>query len=214
MFQEDLKKNQQDRRFAESEHNGFNVLDFVAFDEALQHLERTTKTHLSQRAQIITRPLLPLIEFSRNDYRRAFQQFSPEFLQNTCFVYLDTTLENCKQRIRERIEKPGAEKNEDDYYVSDYIFETYYSHGENISLVQILERFGINKEKVLIVNNNVQPARVSQEIQIFVYDLIKKYPSGSFSPDSHIKVRNDLSELVGCDWAGISDQSCPLEQDK
>ena len=81
---------------------GFDVLDLTAFDNALKKLEQVINRHLSSAKQIE----IILIEFARNDYQRAFQQFSAEFLQDAYFLYLDADIETCKRRIRERITNP------------------------------------------------------------------------------------------------------------
>src|SRR5207245_1672361 len=102
--------------------DGFNVLDFSAFDDALKLLGNWITWHLTSR-QAQPEEIL-LIEFARNDYQRAFHQFKQELLQDAYFIYLSSDVEVCQQRIRERVAKPKFE--EDDYPVSDLIFELYY----------------------------------------------------------------------------------------
>ena len=73
MFQEDSKG-----QFKPTDFGGFDVLDLTAFDIALKSLEQRVDEYISSAKsdEII------LIEFSRNDYQKAFHQFRDEFLQN------------------------------------------------------------------------------------------------------------------------------------
>ncbi len=156
MFQEDTQG-----QFKPAAYGGFDVLDFAVFDTALRKLEQEVKTHITtaQLEEII------LIEFSRNDYQKAFQQFSQEFLQDAYFLYLNADLEICKRRIRERIAHPATS---DDHFVSEYIFEAYYSGDNGQSIPQILKKdFGIDKKRVKIIDNNCSLEVASKEINSF-----------------------------------------------
>lgn len=139
-----------DRQFKSAELGGFDVLDLTAFDIALRRLEEvvgiTIKTEDLEKAEML------LVEFSRNDYQRAFRQFSRAFFQDAYFLHLDTDVEICKQRIDDRIAHPVYE---DDYPVSEYIFEKYYYNDDGQSLPQTLRReYGIDESRVLVVDNN------------------------------------------------------------
>ena len=136
------------KQFKPTDHGGFDVLDFIVFDIALQRLEREINQHLlsAEQEEIV------LIEFARNDYLRAFQQFSDTFLQDAYFLHLDVETEICKKRIRERIAHPS---NQDDFFVSEYIFSTYYERDNGQDIPRILEEdYGINKQKVEVIENN------------------------------------------------------------
>lgn len=160
MFEKDQQKGE--GRFKPACHGGFDVLKFEAFDEALQELERRAKpqTAVEEPGQKIV-----LIEFARNDYQKAFQQFSCKFLHDAYFLYLDTDIEICKQRIRKRFADP---RTEDDYYVSDYIFQKYYDHVSDKPLANILAEYGIDKQKVNFLNNDEELQVVAPEIAEFV----------------------------------------------
>ncbi len=137
MFREDAQG-----QFEPADFGGFDVLDLTVFDAALKKLEQELKIHILS----VESNELILIEFSRNDYQRAFQQFShPTFLKDAYFLYLDTNIETCKRRIRERITHPTTS---DDHFVSEYIFGAYY-HGDNgRCLSNILEKdYQLDKER-------------------------------------------------------------------
>lgn len=174
MFQEDAKKVGQDRWFVTSEFGGFNLLNFGAFDVALQQLEQQAAEEFVFSEKATTKPLFALIEFARNDYQRAFQQFSREFLQDAYFLYLDASVATCKQRIRERIAKPLPERTEDDFFVSDYMFDAYFDHDDGKSLPAILENdFGISKQRAMVLDNNAELEVVAHDIAAFVQYIIE-----------------------------------------
>ena len=144
MFHDDVEHKQ----FRPAAKGGFDVIDLTAFDTALNLLERSVekyKLHAEPETTI-------LIEFARNNYKKAFKQFSKEFLRDSYFIYLSVDQCNCKKRIHNRIDHPNTK---DDHYVSDYIFDTYYYEDDGLFLSDILEKdYGMEKDRVLIVDNN------------------------------------------------------------
>lgn len=141
--------------FRPTDHGGFDVLDLNTFDIALQVLDTALQIleqeiihhFLSAKQEEIV-----LIEFARNDYQRAFRQFSEIFLQDAYFLHLDVDLEICKKRIRERIAHPSTQ---DDFYVSEYIFNSYYNEDDGRNIPQILANdHGVEIERVKVIDNN------------------------------------------------------------
>lgn len=164
MFCEDIEGKQ----FKPTAHKGFDIVDFTAFDIALQILEFEVQRYISQNQN----KKLLLIEFSRNNYRHAFSQFSPEFLKDAYFLYLDVNIENCKKRIRERITNPSTAN---DYFVSDYIFNAYYNQDDGQDIPDILVRdFKIENSRVKIINNGCSLMEASKEINPFIDHIYLK----------------------------------------
>lgn len=129
-------------------NGGFDVLDMAVFDTALRELEQNFKMHISRMQS----KEMVLIEFSRNDYEKAFQQFSQEFLHDAYFIYLNVDLSNCKKRIRNRITHPATL---DDHCVSEYIFNSYYNEDDGRNIPQILaNNHGVEIDRVKVINNN------------------------------------------------------------
>ncbi len=158
------------KQFKPAEHGGFDILDHIVFDTALQRLELKVNQHLSSAKQ----QEIVLIEFARNNYLRAFQQFSDTFLQDAYYLYLDADIKTCKQRIRKRIETPIYD---DDYNVSEFIFETYYNEDDGKDLSHILERdYKIDKHRVLVIDNNCSLEASCKRINPFI-DFIIGSPS-------------------------------------
>jgi adenylate kinase family enzyme len=156
------------KQFKPTEYGGFDVLDLTAFDIALQRLEQEINKHISSSPMPEE---LILIEFSRNEYQRAFLQFSPAFLQDAYFLYLDVDIETCKGRIRERVAHPSTE---DDFFVSEYIFRAYYNKDNGQSISSILERsFGIDKQRVAVIENNRSLQVSTSKIEQFVETIFE-----------------------------------------
>jgi len=153
------------KQFKPADYGGFDVLDLSVFDIALQRLEQEVKKHiLSAKSDELI-----LIEFARNDYQKAFQQFSQDFLKDAYFLYLDTDIEKCKKRIRRRIAHPSTE---DDFFVSDYIFSAYYNQDNGRDLPHFLERdYGIGRQRVVFIDNNGSLQGATAQINLFV-DII------------------------------------------
>lgn len=159
MFKTDQQR--RDGRFKPAHHGGFDVLDFEVVDEALRELERRAglQTGAGQELQLLS------IEFARNDYQQAFQQFSHEFLQDAYFLYLEAEREICRQRIQSRVVNP---RTEDDYYVSDYIFKVYYNRDDGQRLVDTLTSYGIDEQRIKILENNGELSTVAAYIDEFI----------------------------------------------
>jgi adenylate kinase family enzyme len=150
------------KQFQPTDHGGFDVLDLIVFDIALQVLEQAINQHLLSPKQ----EEIVLIEFSRNDYLRAFQQFSDTFLWDAHFLYLDVDTEICKRRIQERTAHPSTK---DDFFVSEYIFNTYYNKDDGQEIPQILEiNYGIDKLKVKAIDNISSLDDIVEEINEFI----------------------------------------------
>ena len=159
MFHQDLEG----RRFKLAHPSGFDVLDLKVFDEALQTLEREVNAYID--SPISEGEKLVLIEFSRNDYYHAFRQFNESFLKGAYFLYLDTELEKCKQRIYNRSFNPINPK--DDYPVSEYIFEKYYHADDWTSIIGILAKdFGVDIKRVWTFCNNNSFEMACMEISL------------------------------------------------
>lgn len=158
------------KQFKPVDLGGFDVLDHTVFDTALKVLEQEVNQYfISAKSDEII-----LIEFARNDYEKAFHLFSQAFLEDAYFLYLDTEIDMCRQRILNRIANPRCD---DDYYVSEYIFDAYYYGDNGQCLSYILERdYTIDKQWVLIIDNNCSLEGASKSINSFI-DLIVDSPS-------------------------------------
>jgi len=121
-------------------YDGFDVLDFSLFDTALSVIDTALK-EMEKRAKEAIRASdkvdLILIEFARNDYRRAFAQFNDDFVRDAYFLYLKAKIPICKLRVRARVADPHTE---DDHYVSEEIFKSYYHKNNAHQLYSSLKK--------------------------------------------------------------------------
>src|SRR5437764_1080820 len=73
------------KEFLPVAHGGFDVIDFSVLDTALEKLEKVVE---EQKSQSSSEDDLIIIEFARNDYRKAFKRFNPQFLQDAFFLFV------------------------------------------------------------------------------------------------------------------------------
>src|SRR5947209_6447419 len=102
-------------------NNAFNVVDHEAFNSALKRLKdeiREAIKEVSNSNQLIA------VEFSRNDYHFALEEFFVELLSEANFIFIKAPISECKFRIENRVKKRN--RTQDDHYVSEFIFEKYY----------------------------------------------------------------------------------------
>ena len=152
-----------ENQFQQADSGGFDVLRLEVFDMALVRLEQWVNLALKEAS---ASEEMTLIEFSRNDYQRAFRQFDLSFFQNAYFIYLNSYVETCKRRIRQRAAHPTYE---DDYPVSEYIFKSYYYGDDGLFLPQMLKTdYGIDEGRVLTVNNCYRFGHVIKSTNKFI----------------------------------------------
>jgi thymidylate kinase len=167
ILQEMFCNDTEGKQFKPSCHGAFDVIDLTVFDTGLKRLEQQVNSNLSSSVpeEII------LIEFARSDYQKAFGLFSYEFLQDAYFLYLDTEIDACKVRIHDRITNPTCD---DDYNVSEYIFSAYYYKNNGQYLPEILERdYGVDKQRIVVIENNRTLQEVSPEINSVIDFIIE-----------------------------------------
>lgn len=140
----------QKQQFRPTEYGGFDVLDLTAFDTALQEVERRVtdieKAYSSDENGAV------FIEFARNNYCQALRQFTAPFLKDAFFIFVKATIPACKHRIQERVARRQNEADHDNHFVSDYIFNAYYSHD-------------IGGYSIIELNNAVDPLGASYALQ-------------------------------------------------
>lgn len=177
MFQDDQEAENKVRRFRStrenSEYDGFDVLDFDVLDEALQKLHR----NIIRRKKLVDEEIeLVIIEFSRTDYCKALSFFPSLRLNDSHFLFINSSIPTCKVRIKARADHP---RTLDDCYVSDYTFDKYYNRDQQQYLTEVAEQlkrqFGVPKEHVRVIHNKLEMSKQQfhQVIELFADDLLK-----------------------------------------
>ena len=139
------------KQFSKAEYNGFDVHEHFVFDEALREIEKKV---LQRNKVACDKDELIIIEFARNDYSNALGLFSPAFLQDAFFLFLDTDIPTCRIRIKNRSEHP---ETSDDHYVSEYIFKSYYQNDDRQYQASVTSKLNgyrdINEDRVMVIDN-------------------------------------------------------------
>ena len=153
------------RRFYPLEQGGFYIMDRIVCDEVLRELDETVaQLSLSNPEGII------VIEFARNNYLHAFNQFQNGLPRDAYILFLLASLPVCKERIENRSVHP---KTEDDYFVSDYTFEFYYGKDTEEYLAEecscLSTSFGVALSQLKII----QTDKHWQDVEMKVDEWIK-----------------------------------------
>ena len=150
MFLEDKSR----KHFYPIEHDGFYVKNPLMYDDVLKQLELKIKNLAYAENTLI------IIEFARSDYMHALATFSPAFLRDAYFLFLDVDIETGMKRVRDRVKHP---RSWDDHFVSKYTFE-FYRQKDNAKYLSgvvqhITKRYGIRPQRIKILSNNKSPKK-------------------------------------------------------
>jgi adenylate kinase family enzyme len=166
MFLEDTEH----KRFRPTENNGFDAIDVSVLDVALHEVERQTLTR-QHTTHCVT------IEFARNNYHNALEQFSAEFVRNTYFLFLDVDLETCLQRVHKRVEHPTSTDDHPSY--SDELFRCYYHSDNRLYIENYLQPdFQITKN-IEVISNTGSLEIYRQQVKQFAQLILRQECSPS-----------------------------------
>ncbi len=158
-------------RFRPTEHNGFDAIDLTVMDIALHEVEAKVYTCLPS-VNLVT------IEFARNDYREALQQFAPSFLKDAYFLFLDADIETCLQRVHERVMHSNSLDDHPSF--SDAIFRCYYQKENGAYMAACLQKeFGLQKQ-VKVINNTGSLDDFTHNIEQFADEIFRQEICHSF----------------------------------
>jgi thymidylate kinase len=167
----------QGARFRATEHNGFDAIDLTVMDIALQEVEAQVDVCLSA-VDMVT------IEFARNDYREALQQFTSSFLKDAYFLFLDADIETCLRRVHERVTR--SHSIDDHPSFSDAIFRSYYQKENGTYMASCLQREFAIQHQVKVINNTGSLDDFMQCIEQFADEIFRKETYASFLADTAV----------------------------
>jgi adenylate kinase family enzyme len=127
------------RRHRPAPGGGVKVTDDTVWDELIRGLDR-------QALELQGPDRLLFIEFSRDNYRRAFRNFSPEVMRGALIVYIDAPFDVCWERNLRRVERE-RERGLDSHLVSREEMEFTYARDDH---EELQKHVGV---PVLVVNN-------------------------------------------------------------
>jgi energy-coupling factor transporter ATP-binding protein EcfA2 len=131
-------------------NGGFDVRVDSAYNKALRivkrEVERIDKIY-SEEQSLSNR--LVTIEFSRDEYQTALQQFGDEFLKDAYLLFIHADIDTCRNRIYNRIKYP--KKSDDHPSVPEEIYETRFAN-DNIEYMELLQQNGLFRKVEIIPN--------------------------------------------------------------
>ncbi len=187
MFKQDVSH----KKFKAIDWNGFDVLEFSVLDDALKQLEKKVE----EREQELDRSSpnqkkIIMIEFARNDYSQALSNFTPEFLSNAYFLYIEAGLKPCIDRIHRRRANNNS-SNCDRHFVSDDIMNTYYQTDNWLSTLQTLS--AQQQENACRLNNDGLQKAFELQVSHFAQAIFDKEFSDNPTPPV---VDNQVKEMA------------------
>jgi adenylate kinase family enzyme len=126
---------------------GLKVTDDTVWDDLAKGLN-------DQALKLQSPDRLLFIEFSRDDYVRAFKNFSPKILKNSLIVYVDAPFDVCWERNARRVRE---EKGLDAHLVSREEMEKTYARDDHGELPKHVSA------SVLVVKNDSDDLRCLRE---------------------------------------------------
>jgi len=119
LFETLFSNNRKPKQFKASAFGGFDVVDFTVLDIVLKEMEKKVRERLTDKKEELV-----IIEFARQDYNKALRLFSPSFLKNSYFLFIEADVKTCLERVKKRISEPPTPDN---HFVSEDILTSYYS---------------------------------------------------------------------------------------
>lgn len=155
--------------FKEAEHGGFDILDFSVLIESARCLQAQIQTYIREQARADE---LLFIELARDDYGQALRQgFTPDFLQDAYFLFVEADLETCIQRVHYRVRNPPGT---DGHFISDHIVrEHYFKDNRGYMTRRFRQEYDLQK-KVVVIENNGSYDEFRQKLRPFADDLFSE----------------------------------------
>ncbi len=163
-----LGESNKKKLFSAREYDGFDVVDFKVLDVSLKKLEKIVREKMSDKDELI------IIEFARQDYDEALNLFSSSFLKDAYFLFIEADLQTCIQRVKHRVNNPPSLDN---HFVSEYIFNKYYS--KQLIPPRIITKKGdsIDKSRIKAINSRGTIQDLNVKVEEFVTHIITKEDS-------------------------------------
>jgi adenylate kinase family enzyme len=131
------------KQFAPNPSNDFDVIDFAAYDTAILLLGEKAR---KETADVV------IIEFGRNDYKRAFELLGDDLRRDAFFLFCEATTETCLSRVHARntnSTSPDAHPTRSDERYRDY----YGKNNLNYMSSQFEVDFQFDKQRLLCIFN-------------------------------------------------------------
>ena len=148
--------------------DGFDVIDGTVLDQALALMRERVDRSLTRS---LNWTKLVVIEFARDTYRTSLEQFVPNFLQESYFLFLDTDLETCISRIEYRAQHPVYEG---DLFISRTAMEAFYPHNDILDTVSMLKtEYHLDECHVKVIENINAEQDFRDKVREFIESIIE-----------------------------------------
>jgi len=139
---------------------GLKVTDYTVWDDLAKGLN-------DQALKLQSPDRLLFIEFSRDNYIRAFKNFSPKVLKNSLIVYIDASFDVCWERNARRVRE---EKGLDAHLVSREEMEKTYARDDHKELPK-----HVSTSVLVVKNDSDNLERLQEELRKVVGRLEKDF---------------------------------------
>lgn len=151
-------------KFRPSDCGGFDVIDFSVLDTVLHSIEDKALAYMANPDTLL------LIEFARNDYIQALQQFQRPFLHSAYFLFLKADLDICVSRVYQRSYHPT---NRNDHFISEEMIRSYYQKDQNTLLIHdLLSSYGVSDRQIYMIENKSTRHRFYEQIKVCTSEII------------------------------------------
>ena len=148
------------RRHRPAPGSGVKVTDGTVWDDLIKGLDK-------QALELQSPGRLLFIEFSRDNYVRAFKNFSPEIMKNSLIVYIDAPFDVCWERNARRARE---EQGLDAHLVSREEMEKTYARDDHEELPK-----HVGSPVLVVKNDSDDFGQLREEIQKVVGMLEKEF---------------------------------------
>ncbi|GCF08270.1 hypothetical protein [Dictyobacter arantiisoli] len=153
-------------KFKPTGYGGFDVLDFSVLDTALHAIEYEARIYSAHPRKLV------LLEFARDDYIQALQQFQCSFLRNAYFLFLNADLDTCVRRVHNRAYHPTTRN---DHFISEAMLRSYYQQEyDPLLLYRLLSSYGIQEQHVRIINNTETHYKFQEQLENFLQEILAR----------------------------------------
>lgn len=153
-------------------YKGFTVIDLPVFEKALQEANQEISKRASLHRQ--SSPLddfLLIVEFSRNNYQLAFDQFDKDNLIGSFFLLITVDMEESHRRLKERLK---FRKKEDNHFVPSKILHDYYDKALPYAAADLAADFDVPLYQIEEIDNNGTLDEFKERIHRFIDAKIKQ----------------------------------------
>jgi hypothetical protein len=144
---QEMMRSDSKNKFLPAKYGGFEVRDDSVFEESARRFEERLRNYLTTKA---SEEEFIFIELARKEYKESMRCFSPDFLQDSYFLFIEADVATCIERIHSRVAQSAPTGN---HFIPDHVLRDYYSQ-DNLAYMasDFKTNFNIQKEVRAIDN--------------------------------------------------------------